>query len=191
MKTLIVGLGNPILGDDGVGWRVAEEVKRLLIDDCRLLIDANTTQSPTSTRSVQSQISNLKSQIEVDCLSLGGLSLMERLVGYDCAIVIDAVAAGGPPGAVTCCPLEELPDRFSLHTRSAHDASLQTALQLGRRLNAPLPARVWVVGIESEPVYDFSEQLSPAAAAAVPQAAAAALKILAELAAEEKANDLT
>ena len=28
MTTLIVGLGNPILGDDGVGWRVAEEVSK-------------------------------------------------------------------------------------------------------------------------------------------------------------------
>ena len=26
MQTLIVGLGNPILGDDGVGWRIAEQV---------------------------------------------------------------------------------------------------------------------------------------------------------------------
>ena len=29
-RMLVVGLGNPILGDDGVGWRVAEEVKRQL-----------------------------------------------------------------------------------------------------------------------------------------------------------------
>lgn len=28
MKTVVIGLGNPILGDDGVGWKVAEEVKR-------------------------------------------------------------------------------------------------------------------------------------------------------------------
>jgi hypothetical protein len=28
MKVLIVGLGNPILGDDGVGWKVAEEVRK-------------------------------------------------------------------------------------------------------------------------------------------------------------------
>lgn len=29
-KTLIIGLGNPILGDDGVGWKVAQEVERQL-----------------------------------------------------------------------------------------------------------------------------------------------------------------
>ena len=36
MKTLIVGLGNPILGDDGVGWRVAEEVKKQLPPDAQV-----------------------------------------------------------------------------------------------------------------------------------------------------------
>ena len=30
MKTLVVGLGNPILGDDGVGWKVADAVEKLL-----------------------------------------------------------------------------------------------------------------------------------------------------------------
>ena len=30
MKTLIIGLGNPILGDDGVGWVVAEAVAKRL-----------------------------------------------------------------------------------------------------------------------------------------------------------------
>ena len=54
MKTLMIGLGNPILGDDGVGWRVAEEVTRK---------------------------TNRPADIEVDCVALGGLSLMERLTG--------------------------------------------------------------------------------------------------------------
>ena len=29
MKTIVIGLGNPILGDDGVGWVVAEEISKL------------------------------------------------------------------------------------------------------------------------------------------------------------------
>ena len=35
MKTLVVGLGNPILGDDGVGWKVAEFVQEHLEADSR------------------------------------------------------------------------------------------------------------------------------------------------------------
>ena len=29
---LVIGLGNPILGDDGVGWLVAEQVRQALED---------------------------------------------------------------------------------------------------------------------------------------------------------------
>ena len=60
-SVLVIGLGNPILGDDGVGWRVAEEVKRRLG-----IVDFGS----------QSAVKNPQSAIEVDCVSLGGLSLM-------------------------------------------------------------------------------------------------------------------
>ena len=53
---------------------------------------------------------------------------------------------------------------------AAHDTSLQTALQLGRTMGASLPDDIRIVGIEAERVYDFSEELSPEIAAAVPQA---------------------
>ncbi len=156
MKTLIIGLGNPILGDDGIGWRVAEEVKRGL-----------ETNSPI-----------LQFSIDIDCFALGGLSLMERMIGYDRAILIDAVATGQPPGTVYRFQLEDLPEVSCAHTTAAHDTSLQNALKLGRRMGAKLPSSVAVVGVEAERLYDFSEELSPAVEAAVPEAARAVLEIM-------------
>ncbi len=154
MKTLILGLGNPLLGDDGVGWRVAEACAARLRG---------------------------AAQIEVDCLATGGLSLMERLVGYDRAILIDAItAADQPPGAVYRLHVEDLPDASAGHTGSAHDTSLQTALQLGRRMGAALPASVIVVAVQAQRVFDFSEELSPAVAAAVPRAVEMVMQILRE-----------
>ena len=41
MKTLIVGLGNPILGDDGIGWRVAEKAQRELFGATSKLDQSN------------------------------------------------------------------------------------------------------------------------------------------------------
>ncbi len=64
-KILVIGLGNPILGDDGVGWVVAREVETCL--------------------GASGQ------NVEVDCLALGGLSLMERMVGYQRVILIDSL----------------------------------------------------------------------------------------------------
>lgn len=144
MKTIVIGLGNPILGDDGIGWKIAEELSALI---------------PES------------DQLEISCLSVGGLTLMERLAGYDQAILVDALQTGlYPPGTIVQIPIEELPDPIRGHLASTHDASLQTALQLGREMGVQLPERILIVGIEANQVFDFSNTLSPSVRAAIPQA---------------------
>lgn len=155
MTTLVVGLGNPILGDDGVGWRVVEAIQRTL------------------------PVAAGGPPIEVDFHSGGGLSLMERLIGYDRAIIVDAIHLGrGPAGEVRCVDLNDLPDPASGHLASAHETSLQTALTMGRTMRVPLPGQVIVVAIESSPAYDFSEDLTPPVAAAVAVAARRVLELL-------------
>jgi len=145
MKTIVIGLGNPILGDDGVGWKVAEEISRLVLSK--------------------------SDSIVVDCLSVGGLSLMEHLVGYNRAILVDTLQTGlHPPGTVIQMQLEDLPDQLAGHLVSAHDANLKTALQLGREMGVELPELITIVGIEAQRVYDFTEVLSPDVMAAVPHA---------------------
>lgn len=163
-STIVIGLGNPILGDDAVGWRVAEAVQRQLA----------------------AEAAGLALAVEFDCVALGGLSLMERLVGYDRAVVVDALVAGGPPGAVSACELEALPDYSSFNSTAPHDASLQTALRLGRMMGARLPQTVWVVGVEAERLYEFSEELTPAVAAAVPVAARRVIDVLRSFSLEEQ-----
>lgn len=139
-STLIVGLGNPILGDDGVGWRVAEALSSRLDDP----------------------------DIEIRFLSLGGLALMEHLAGYRRALVIDAVVAGAEPGSVNLLGANELADRSSHHTASVHDMSLSAALELGTRLGLDLPGEIAVVGIEAAPEFEFGETLSEPVARAIP-----------------------
>jgi len=154
MKTLVIGLGNPILGDDGVGWHVADEIAKYTAD------------SPN---------------VEVDCVSLGGLSLMERLTGSNRVILIDAIFTGRKPnGTVRQISLEDLPDLTSGHSASVHDTSLRNALSIGRSMDIPLPEDkdIIVVAIETENVYDFSQELSPAVAAAVPQTVKVVMDLL-------------
>jgi hydrogenase maturation protease len=146
-KILVIGLGNPILGDDGIGWVVAREV--------------------------ESRLGEFAPNVEVDCLALGGLSLMERLVGYRFVILIDSLNTGQrPQGSVITFTLEDLIDLTYGHASAAHDASLKTALDVGRKLNAILPSDkdVHVVAVEARHVYDFKEELSPVIAAAIPLA---------------------
>ncbi len=153
MKTLIVGLGNPILGDDGVGWRVAEEVKKQLPPDA---------------------------QVDVICLSLGGLGLMEHLIGYQRAILVDAIALreNDQIGSILILKLADLPNYSAFHTTSIHDTSLQKAIDLGMAMGAQLPEDVEVVGIATNRIQDFSEQLSPIVAEAVPFAVRIVLDLL-------------
>ena len=142
-KTLVVGLRNPILGDDGVGWRVAERLSEELAD----------------------------SSVEVDCLALGGLSLMERLIGYDRAIIIDAIQTeGGVIGTVSQVDLQAIPDLTTGHTTAVHDTSFHSALKLGRQMGAELPESIQFVTIEAAEVFDFSEEMTLAVKTAVPQA---------------------
>jgi hydrogenase maturation protease len=154
-KILIIGLGNPVLGDDGVGWVVAREVEE--------------------------RIRAEGSDIEVDYLSLGGLSLMERLIGYEKAVLIDSLTTGKhPQGSVLTFTLEELVDLTSGHTTAAHDTSLKTALATGRQLGANLPkdGNIHVVAIESQNVHDIQEGLTPTIAASVPLAVQQVLELL-------------
>lgn len=155
MKTLIVGLGNPILGDDGVGWKVAEEVRKQL---------------PPNT------------PVDVICLSLGGLGLMEHLIGCQRAILVDSFVMSGndQPGSILILNLNDIPNYSAYHTTSTHDTSLQNALEMGRALGAQLPEAVEVVGIATECIHDFSDQLSPPVAETVPFAARVVLDLLAQ-----------
>jgi hydrogenase maturation protease len=152
MKTIVIGLGNPILSDDGVGWEVAEAL-------------LPTVHCPPST--------------VVETASLGGLSLMERLEGYQQAILVDSMETGqAPVGTVSVFPLKELPNPMDSHSASAHDTSLMTALETGRRMGLDLPDDITVVAIEAKSVHDFSEELSPEVAAAVPVAVQAVLDLI-------------
>jgi hydrogenase maturation protease len=152
-RWLVLGLGNPILGDDGVGWHVADAVEQTL--------------------------NGSGGTVTVERAALGGLHVMERLIGYDRAIVVDAIHTGRhAAGRVSLLPLEDLPDPVAGYTNSSHDTSLRTALEVGRTLGARLPTHVTIVAVETTREYDFSEKLSPSVRAAVPRAAALVLSTI-------------
>ncbi len=71
-RVLILGLGNPIRGDDGVGNRAALILKEELKDI----------------------------PVDVEETNATGFNLLEILSGYDMAILIDGVEMGGKPGEI-------------------------------------------------------------------------------------------
>jgi hydrogenase maturation protease len=117
MRTIIIGLGNPILTDDGVGVKVAYEVETRLGD-------------------------NIPADLTITEASVGGLRLMELLVGYDRAIIIDAIQTrnGHPAGSIFTMGLQDLREISpTQHSASAHDTTLVTALDAGKEIGIETP----------------------------------------------------
>lgn len=151
-RVLVIGLGNPILTDDGVGIHVAGAVAAALPPD---------------------------TPIHIIELSVGGLSLMEAMSGYDRVILIDALWT--PPeqvGRVIMFDGGCLPE--TLNTASAHDANLPTALRTGRQLGIPLPEdrHIQIIGITANRLLDFGDEPTPAVQAAIPKAVAQVIELI-------------
>lgn len=171
MKTLIIGLGNPILSDDGVGVKVAQTLARTFPEGAT---------NASADQKFVAPSGKVVPHLTITEACVGGLRLMEMMVGYDRAILIDAITHGDdPPGTIRRMTLADL-DAISptQHTASAHDTSLPTALAMGRRMGLALPAELILFAVSVVNVIDFADTLTPAVAAAIPKVVAA---VLAEL----------
>jgi len=141
MKTIIIGLGNPILSDDGIGPRVAE--------------------------ALQERLNGCAESIDVVEACVGGLNLVDLLAGYDRAIIIDAIqTAHGKPGQVY--RLDAAAFDSTRHVASPHDVNFATGLELARRLGTPLPGQIDIFAIEAIDVTTFSEECTPPVREAIP-----------------------
>ncbi len=147
MKTLILGIGNSVLCDDGVGIRVAAEVGKRVSDPAITVAEACD----------------------------GGLFLLEAFLGYDHVVLIDAIQTeGGTPGDVYELGPG---DFFSArHLSSPHQVDFAMALDLGRALGLPIPSRIDVVAVEAGDVTSFREGCTPEVEKAIPVAVEMALR---------------
>jgi hydrogenase maturation protease len=144
---LILGLGNPLRGDDGVGVYVA----RQLLKD------------------------RLPDEVEVADGGTQGLGLVTLLQGRKRAIVVDAVDMGRLPGEFVRFALEEVRLLAKEEGRfSVHEAGLREALLLAQALDM-LPEEVVVFGVQPADV-EWEAGLSPDVKAALPDLVEAVLE---------------
>ena len=154
MKTVILGIGNPLLGDDGAGWRVADQIRQLFTPN---------------------------SELNIENCSLDGLSLMEKISGYDAAILIDTIYTGiNKKGSVLTSNLSNVENASWTSAYSQHNMPISSALKLGRFLNIDLPddSNVFIIAIEAEKLYKFEERLTPKVEKAIPVATSHVTEIL-------------
>ncbi|MEK6757261.1 MAG: hydrogenase maturation protease [Bacteroidota bacterium] len=137
---LVIGLGNELLADDGVGIHVVRHLKERLSRD----------------------------DLAFEELSVGGLQLIDYLAGYERCILVDAVVTGASP-AGTIHRFVQHAGGESLRLSSSHHVDLSEVLALGTMLGADLPETVLVYGIEAGDTTTFSETCTDQVRKAIPR----------------------
>ena len=138
-RTLVLGLGNPILSDDGIGCRVALAVKEKI----------------------------KRPEIDIIEASIAGLDFLDMLADYDTAIIIDAIQTKeGSPGQIYRFEPDMFVNTCDSNT--PHGVNFATAIKLGEQLGLPLPQRITIFAIEAKDITSFSETCTPEVAAAIP-----------------------
>ncbi len=149
-RTVVLGVGNTLLSDEGVGVHVMERLRR---DHPEL--DA------------------------VDFLDGGTLSftLAGPMAEADQLIIIDAAELKSPPGTVSLFEDGAMDDYLSHgKRRSVHEVSLLDLLAIAH-LTDSIPPRRALIGIQPQQV-DWGEEPSPAVAAAIPLACEMAVNLM-------------
>jgi hydrogenase maturation protease len=131
-KTLIMGLGNNILTDDGIG-------PRLVCDLAQMINNPN---------------------IQFDTASCGGLEIMEYIRGYEKVVFIDSIRnRNGKPGDVYYFMPSDF--RETTNLSNLHDINFLTALELGNSLSLDLPVDLHIIAVEIIEDMEFSEEFTP------------------------------
>jgi hydrogenase maturation protease len=138
----VVGIGNNLLQDDGVGIHALHHYEAHHADADVCCLDAGTV----------------------------GLALMDRLANLQGLVAVDAMRLGKPPGTVTVLVGEEMDRHLRNHHGSVHELGLSDILD-ALRLCGDLPANRALVGIEPEQM-DWGTEPTPTVAAAIPSATA-------------------
>jgi hydrogenase maturation protease len=148
LRTLILGIGNTLLSDEGVGVHVVRHLA------------AHHGDEP-----------------DVTFLDGGTLSftLAGDIADHDCLIVVDAARLDGPPGTVGCFEDEAMDRYLGRAQMSVHEVGLSDLMDMAR-LSDTLPRHRALIGIQPS-VLDLGDGPSVEVAPAVAVAAGLALDL--------------
>ena len=136
MKIIVLGLGNELLSDDGIGILAAQRLRALL-----------------------------DGQADVVVSNLSGIALLELLVGYDKAVLIDAVQTrNARPGTIRELAPEDL---GTVIAPSPHYAGVPEMLALAGQLELEFPGEIRIYAVEVADAWTVGGPVSPAVSASL------------------------
>jgi hydrogenase maturation protease len=135
-KCVVVGIGNPYLQDDRAGVVVVEMLEQ----------------------------DNPACQTEV--VYTVGFEVMDKIRGYERAIIVDACMLGNEPGSILEVTVDDI---FSTHALvNSHAITLGTTLKTGYIcFPEEMPTDIRIMLIEVKEIKEFTQQMSPEVEAAV------------------------
>jgi len=150
-RTVVIGLGSPIMSDDAVGLNVSAAIEKMNLPDIDTLQEA-----------------------------VGGLEIIPMVSGYRFAVIVDAIQTRMyTPGTVLIFDPEDFDSTVA--SVPAHDVNLATAIKIGRELdNRVMPDVIKFIAIEVEDLQTMSEEMTPLVEAAVGPACNAVLHVISE-----------
>ncbi len=136
-KTAVIGIGNSILSDDGVGIKAVKVLESIY-------------------KAKHKGSSEVTEFIEV---STGGINLMEYMAGFRKAVIIDAIVTGRhKAGTVFKFIYPDIP--FTRNTVSTHDVDLPMAIETANYLGISLPSEIIIFAVEAKDTVNFGENLT-------------------------------
>jgi len=133
--TVIIGMGNPLMSDEGIGIHVIARLQQTILADCTDILDLGTS----------------------------GMRALHELEGRDMVVFVDCALMGTEPGTIRRFTPEDVETMKIQPRLSLHEGDLLNTIALARRLGTA-PERIVIFGIEPEAI-DPGETLSPALAA--------------------------
>ncbi len=131
VRTLVLGLGNEILSDDGVGIQAARRVRELAGD-----------------------------RVNVAEACVATIDLLWLMSGYDRVVIIDSFLSPDlPPGTAVRVVPDDLPEGFGY--RSFHSLTFREIVDIGNWLGLPFPGHITIHGLSVSDTSTFGQTFSP------------------------------
>jgi hydrogenase maturation protease len=131
-KILVLGIGNDILKDDGIGPRLVKDLQKMSFPE----------------------------GICFKTSSMGGLEILEMIRDYHTVLILDAIKTKeGTPGNVYYFNPSDFHE--TMHLSNLHDVNFITALELAKKIKLSIPETIHIIAVEILEDLEFGRSLSP------------------------------
>jgi hydrogenase maturation protease len=159
VKILVLGMGNDLYGDDGVGIHAVRVLKKEL--------------------AARRYRSGSRNEADFKECALSGIALLDVVGGYDALVIIDTIVKARPvTGRIRVLEASNVRD---VPGPSPHYVSVPQILDIGRQLGLRVPGQLRVVAVEAKDIYHLGEGLSKKMTSALPRIVERAKKVLRDL----------